>query len=107
VDQSSTDAIAQGEPDGLESGLRGLWDRVKRAGELIAALREENAQLHVRAEQLERELRRVQVELQKKDHALLETEAGRAAGDAVLSNGEREALIVRVRELLTRIEGYL
>lgn len=107
VDQSSTDTIVQADANPLESGLKALWDRVKRAGEVIVSLRSDNAQLKTRVDDLERELRRLQSELQKKDQVLQETTARRAEGESVFSNGERDALIVRVKDLLSRIEAYL
>lgn len=94
----------------MESGLRSLWEKVKRAGELIGKLREENRSLHAKVDQLDAELRRVQSELQKRDQTIKELNLSQTtvkASGAVFPDGEREALVLRVRDLLSRIESYL
>jgi len=94
----------------VESALKALWEKARRAGELIAQLREENAALRTQVETLREELRRVQEELSAKARALAEAKA--AAGvdaqrAALFANGEREALATRVKDLLAKIEAYL
>jgi hypothetical protein len=100
----SSESARQTETGLLENGLRVLWEKVKRAGELIGSLREENGALRARCDQLEMELRKLQTELQKR-----EQQTARVAHEAgtVISNGEKEALAARVKELLGKIEAYL
>jgi len=110
VEPSNVDTGSRSDLELLESSLRGLWEKVKRAGELIGALREENRSLKGRVDQLEGELRQVQAELQRKDLALKESQAGAVAakaGAAHFADGEREALLLRAKDLLSRIESYL
>ena len=94
----------------VENGLRSLWEKVKRAGELIGTLREENRSLRVRIDQFEGELRKLQLELQKRDQTIKDLTVSHAtakASGATFPDGEREALVSRVRDLLSRIESYL
>ena len=102
--EPSSESARQTESGLLENGLRVLWEKVKRAGELIGTLREENGTLRARCDQLERELQKLQAEVQKREQT-----AARAARDAgtIVSNGEKEALVARVKELLGKIEAYL
>ena len=92
----------------VEAGLKSLWERVKRAGELINQLRDERSALLARVGTLESEVLRLRQELQKKEDAI---KNGRGAMEAhqnvMFSNGDREALTARVRELLAKLEAYL
>ncbi len=62
MDQNSAEAthILQGDTKAIDAWLKGLWDRAKKAAELISRLREEKAELQARVVSLEEEL--VQVE---------------------------------------------
>lgn len=95
----------------IEEALRSLWDRTRRAGELIVQLRAENKSLGEKSGTLELEVSRLQRELLEKEAAVkkLTSELTGALnrGDSVFTNGERQALGARVRELLDKIEGYL
>jgi peptidoglycan hydrolase CwlO-like protein len=91
----------------LEDAFRGLWERVTRAGELIQNLREDRKALALQVEQLRNEIRTLQDELQKKDAQLRQTKVDAESASVLLANGEREALAVRVKELLSRIDAYL
>jgi chromosome segregation ATPase len=93
----------------LESSLHGLWEKVKRAGEMIAGLREENRTLRVAVERMEAELRKAQGELQKKDLTVrdLQEAATARAGATSFADGDREELLHRAKDLLSRIESYL
>jgi uncharacterized coiled-coil DUF342 family protein len=109
VEPSNLDTVNRSELELLESSLHGLWEKVKRAGEVIGVLREEKRSLASRVDQLETELRRVQAELQKKDLVVKELQAGASAKAAGIpfADGEREALLHRAKDLLSRIEAYL
>ena len=99
----------------LEELFHGLWERVKQAGDLISELRAEKESLRSRMEQTETEFQSVMKDLTNAKKELLERNATIkdlqqrvARGDGnMLSNGEKEALAAKARELLARIEGYL
>ena len=104
-------ASPQNELRALEGGLKALWDRVKQAGETIARLREERTTLHARVSELEATVAELERTLGQHRAMIkgLETQLGErpAAGEGVFSNGEREALAARLKDLLVRIEAYL
>ena len=99
----------------LEELFQNLWDKVREAGETIASLRSEREDLRQKLNRAETDLHLAQKELagQKKELVdretrihTIEQEAARNKGK-ILSNGEKEALVARAKELLARIEGYL
>ena len=92
----------------VEGGLKVLWDRVKRASETIAQLREEKASLTARGEQLQMEINTLQGEIARKDELVRTlTALQRAPGQALVANEEREAIALRVKELLAKLNSYL
>jgi chromosome segregation ATPase len=95
----------------LEELLQGLWDRVHQAGEAVQRYRSEQGVLLARLEDLERELATAKRELASKEQIVIslsaQQQAAGAADGRIMTNGEREALAARVRDLLSRIEGYL
>jgi uncharacterized coiled-coil DUF342 family protein len=103
--QTST---AAGDVRSVESALQALWERVRRAGELIRQLREERRALLTQVEQLRTEVQHLQIELAHKDQLLgsIPAAANSNAGK-VFANGEREALAQKVKDLLARIDAYL
>jgi len=111
VDQTSTETsqVAQGDLRTVEAGLKALWDRVKRASETIGKLREEKSALESKFEQLELELTSARSELARKEESIktLSEQSNVAERSAFGSNGEREALASRVKELLSRLNPYL
>ncbi len=93
----------------LEGGLKDLWERVKQAAELIASLRDEKAALRARNSELEGRLRSIERALAEQQDVvkMLETQQAGSKGDHVLSNGDREALAAKIRDLLAKIDAYL
>ena len=113
MDQHSSDisSALYGDTKAVEASLRALWERVKRAAETIAQLREEKKMLQARVEELEQELQGLQKEVAEKQ-VLITRQASELAQtsskqDAVILNGEREELAVRVKSLLTKLDAYL
>jgi chromosome segregation ATPase len=99
----------------LEELFQGLWDRVRQAGDLIAELRAQKGSLQDQMEKAEEEVRELRKEVTNVRKELLERNAvvkdlqqqmAREDGK-MLSNGEKEALAAKARELLARIEAYL
>ena len=91
--------------------LQGVWDRVHQAGELIKELRAQRSDLVRRMEALESEFSRMKGELANRNGIIKTlTEQQNAAETAQgkgFTNGERDAITARVKELLARIESYL
>ncbi len=113
MDQHSYDisSALYGDTKAVEASLRALWERARRAAETIAQLREEKKTMQVKLEQLEQELQGLQREVAEKD-AVIKKQASELAQtsskqDAVILNGEREELAVRVKTLLSKLEAYL
>jgi peptidoglycan hydrolase CwlO-like protein len=99
----------------LEERFQGLWDRVRQAGDLITELRAQKGSIQVQLDKTEADVRELQRELTNTRKEILEKNAiikelqQQAARDdgRSLSNGDKEALAARARELLARIEAYL
>ncbi len=113
MEQHAVDQQASAPPElrTLEGGLKALWDRVKLAGEMIARLREERTALQSRVHELEARVAEGERMLAQHRATIksLETQVAErpAAGEAVIFNGDREALAAQVKDLLARIEAYL
>ena len=108
VDQNSAETkhVPAADVSAVDTWLRNLWDRAKKAAEVISRLREEKAELQARVASMEEELHRLRQELSKNQEAMKSVPAER--GDhAFLSNGEREQLTARVKDLLTKLDGYV
>ncbi len=107
-----TPAMQPADTRAIESALKGLWERVRLAGELVQQLREERQALLSQVEQLRGDVQHLQEELGRKDQLLKKSQAERlqhpSPVDGIpLSNGEREALARKVKELLVKIDAYL
>jgi hypothetical protein len=112
LDQVSTEPnqAAQTDLRTVENGLKVLWDRVKHASEALSILREEKSVLQAKSEQLESELTLLKSELARKEElvrTLTAAQRDSAAQSALVSNGEREVLAARVKELLAKLNSYL
>jgi chromosome segregation ATPase len=111
VEQNPSEVILPQHSDtkAIDVWLKSLWDRAKKAAELIARLRQEKADLEARVGALESELERLKVELGRNEEELrtLTVVRGEQVEHAILSNGEKEMLTARVRDLLARLEGYV
>lgn len=111
MDQNTAEVthIPQADNRAIEVWLKGLWDRAKKAAELISRLREEKAELQTRVASMEEELARVRQELTKDEEMIRTLSAGRReeADHSVFSNGEKEQLSAKVRDLLSKLDGYV
>lgn len=110
MDQNSAEAthILPGDTKAIDVWLKGLWDRAKKAAELISRLREEKAELQARVNTLEEELSRLRGDLTKSEEMLRAVSSDRADPDqSFLSNGEREQLSAKVKDLLAKLEAYI
>lgn len=108
--QTDTSTGLHGDVKSIESSLKTLWERARRAAEVIHELRENKRGLEAKVGELEVEVRHLQQELLRKEQAL---KAAAAQGDggggksAFLSNGEKEALAAKIKMLLSKIDAYL
>jgi hypothetical protein len=111
VDQSLPDTPTQtgGDARAFEGSLKALWDRAKRAVEVIAELREQKQVQMQRIGELEAEVRRLQQEVARRDATIKATATEHAAKPAhgLVDESEREALAQKVQDLILKIEAYL
>lgn len=94
----------------VESALKALWEKSKRAADLITQLREEKHSLEAQLAAVQSEVDRLTVTVSGKDERIKELEAAGTLSegrDTVFSNGELEVLTTKVKELLARIDAYL
>jgi predicted nucleic acid-binding Zn-ribbon protein len=112
VDQRAGDAQPKPvvETSPLEELLKALWERTKQAGELIAQLREDKSGLQKRLGDLEQEVAELRRQVDQKEESLRKVSADlsrQAAKDAVLfTDGERQVLTNKVKELLAKLDLY-
>jgi chromosome segregation ATPase len=112
VEQPQQDAVPGVSPElrAVEAGLKGLWERARRASEAVRDLREEKRILQGRVEELEREVGRLTQDLRRKEEALHLVESAAGADTkrgTFLGDGEREALAQRIKTLLVKLDAYL
>jgi predicted nuclease with TOPRIM domain len=95
----------------VEVMLQDLWEKVRSAAELIVELRSQRSILEVQAEELQKEVVRLKKQCSEHEDVVKSlSEQLIAAGSVegkMLSNGERERIAARVKDLLARIDGYL
>lgn len=110
VDQTSAEIahVPLGEAKAIDAWLKGLWDRAKKAAELIARLREEKVDLQTKVAFLEEELSRVKNELARNEDLVRSFSTERSEGSQpLLSNGEREMLSAKVKDLMAKLDAYI
>ena len=97
-----------GETRSLESSLKALWDRVRRAAAVIAQLRDDKRALMDRIAGLEAEVQDLRQELSKRE-AVRQLSGDQASqkGTGLFPNGEREVLAGRLRDILAKLDEYL
>ena len=109
--QPANAATVQSDVEAVEAALRGLWDRTRKAGELIAEVRGENASLRAQLDGLRKDLEGLRHELVRKDEALARLQAQRAGEEAqrgaALAEADRDVLAARVRDLIAKLDAYL
>lgn len=111
MDQNTAEVahVPQSDTKAIDTWLKSLWDRAKKAAELISRLREEKAELQGRVASMEEELMRLKQELSKDEEMIRTLSPGPGEGPdhAFFSNGEKEQLSAKVKDLLTRLDGYV
>lgn len=91
----------------IESQIKALWEKAQQAGDLIVRLREEKHELQTENTNLRQEIAALRSELSSREQHLQKVAAHAAKSSEIISNGEREALTARVKELLAKIDAYL
>ena len=96
---------------GLEGVFQTLWDRVRKAAELIDCLKEENRTLHGNSTRLEEQVAKLRRELIEKEETLRKMEEQHlqvlSHNNNLFSEEEKQALKSRIKELLTRINTHI
>jgi outer membrane murein-binding lipoprotein Lpp len=91
----------------IESQIKTLWEKAQQAGDVISRLREEKHQLQSKVEQLEQDLGRLRSEIKAKEQQVQNLSATELKAATAFSNGEKEQLTAKVKDLLARIDAYL
>ncbi|MGA9121138.1 MAG: hypothetical protein WB699_17365 [Bacteroidota bacterium] len=98
------------EKNTLDASLNGLWERARSAVDLIARLREEKHALEQRVRELEHRMQTVQQEfrdVQEQLKAKPLQQVDQESIPPIFSNGDREALKGRLKEILAKLDAYL
>jgi len=96
----------------IETGLRRLWEKLRAAAQLIAALRQDKAEFSARIAALEAELDGTRIDMAGMDSELKRLRTERAqlmqVGDSDrFTPEEKDILKSRIRELLAKINSHL
>ena len=95
----------------LELSLEALWEKARRVSDVLVQLKETNAALQKKVEDLESVERGLKQELSGKERELdrLRQDALRlqSNGSNILTKEEKEALKARIKDLITRINSHL
>ena len=95
----------------LELSLEALWEKARRVSDVLVQLKETNAALQKKVEDLESIERGLKQELSGKERELerLRQDALRlqSNGSNILTKEEKEALKARIKDLITRINSHL
>jgi len=95
----------------LESSLEALWEKARRVSDVLVQLKETNAALQKKVEDLESVERGLKQELSGKERELerLRQDALRlqSNGSNILTKEEKEALKARIKDLISRINSHL
>lgn len=98
----------------VENALLDLWDKAKRAADMILSLRDSNAKLleHIKTlertiEDLHQQLHSKELEFEQISAAGFPGRVGTTEGTFTLSEAEREALEKRITQLLERLRAHV
>ena len=106
VEPQTVDATSgmPGDAKPVETGLKSLWESVRRAADAIARLRDEKRELQTTVERMEKELLQLRQAVAQLRRQSAEQSS---AGGPVVPAGERDQLAARVKELIAKLDAYL
>ena len=95
----------------LEASLHALWEKARLVSDQLLRLKTENKELKSRVSSLELKERRWTEELQRREHDLEEVRAqleqAQSNGRSLFSKEESEAIKLRLKELIIKINSRL
>lgn len=96
----------------IELEIKNLWEKIRKASEVIFILRDENNELKVQYAQVQKKLEEITKSLSDKDLeiARLKTENSKlysTASEDSMTPAEKEALKKRINELISKINSHL
>ena len=95
----------------LEESLQSLWEKARLVSDLLLRLKAENKELHSRLSSLELKERRCTEELRQREQEMEEVRAQltqvQSKGSSLFSKEELEALKLRLKELIGKINSRL
>lgn len=106
--QSESIGALNGDAKSVEEGLQALWTVVRKAGEELHRLRQENLDLHGQLHSREAEITDIRKEVHAQQELLRKIQEQQQKAEANVSlNGDRQMLTARVKELLAKLDAYL
>ncbi len=110
--QAGTDAKVIIEQQEIEAELKSLWDKIRKASEVIFMLRDENQHLKSQNSDLQQKYDELnsQIIAKEKEINRIRTEYSKLAsstGEDTFSATEKEALKNRITDLITKINSHL
>lgn len=109
--QAEAEVVSGKDIKNLEISLEALWEKARRVSDVLVQLKETNAALKKRVEDLETNELRLNQELANKQGELdrLRQEALRlqSNGSNILTKEEKEALKARIKDLINKISSHL
>jgi len=90
--------------DQVESSLQKLWEKARRLSDIQLSLKEENQSLRRRLEEVEQKERRLTGELEGREQEILRLQAN---GSGMFTHEEKEALVNKIRDLISKLNARL
>ncbi len=95
----------------LEESLQSLWEKARLVSDALLRLKTENKELQSRLSSLELKERRWAEELRQREHEIEEVRAqlvqAQSNGSSLFSKEESEAIKLRLKELIIKINSRL
>jgi len=106
--QSESIGALNGDAKSVEEGLQALWTVVRKAGEELHRLRQENHDLLAQLGSREEEIAGIRKEVHAQQELLRKIQEQQRLAEANVSlNGDKQLLTARVKELLAKLDAYL
>lgn len=110
--QAGTDAKVIIEKKEIEAEIKTLWEKIRKASEVIFMLRDENQQLKAEYSKLQQKYDELNHNIMAKEQELVRvrTEYSKLAsstGEDTFSSTEKEALKNRITDLIAKINSHL